>query len=134
MPGIIGSKAGNEMLSAGAFLCDDRGTASRPITRLPIKLAVMTDMSSLSVSSVLVPWPAAASRAQSEKFLTGTLLILPKPMAAIAAKMQSSKMYVILMFVYMMLMFIINKQRYNPADRQMVVVEAVMNRLMAQMW
>ena len=87
----IGSNAGNDMLSAGAFQRADTGIESRPMTSPPMKLAHTILTFSSPMSRVRVTCPAAARMAQPENAFTGTLLMLPKPMAAIDAKIQSCR-------------------------------------------
>ena len=77
------------MLSAGDFQRAETGMESSPMTSPPIKLAQMMLIPSSPISRVRVTCPAAARMAHPEKAFTGRLLMLPKPMAAIDAKIQS---------------------------------------------
>lgn len=95
MPGIIGSNAGKRHTSAGHFTIGAISTASRPTTKAATALAGIMFMPNHpgDMSMNRTACPVAAARAHAAYVRRGVLLILEKPIAAIAANIASSKIF-----------------------------------------
>ena len=89
--GIIGKSAGNASISHGHFQTRLKRIAAQPMTSPATRLAQIMCVPNKFIRTNRVTCPIAATTPQPAKIFLGTLLMLPNPMAAIAAKIPSCK-------------------------------------------
>ena len=91
IPGIIGKSEGNASISHGHFQTRLKRIAAQPMTSPATRLAQIMCVPNKFIRTNRVTSPIAATTPQPAKIFLGTLLMLPNPMAAIAAKIPSCK-------------------------------------------